>query len=234
MAAELVIAAILVLAATGLIIGLAARTLLYARTPVPLPVATNPAPTTQAGAALRVGREIVLFHSLWGADKPLWLAAMLFHLGLALVLLRHLRYVVEIPPMWLVALQPAGKLGALAMMAGLALLLLRRIAILRVRKISRPTDYGWLILLGLIGGSGLAMTYGWHTDIIGLKDFLAGLWRGELRPLPGDPALIVHMILAAALIALLPVSKLLHIPGVLFSPSRASPDSCRLRENRHG
>jgi len=234
MAAELAMAAVLVAAASALLVGLTLRIVLYARTPVPLPLATTPAPTGRVGAALRVGREIVLFPSLWGADKPLWLAAMVFHLGLALVLARHLRYVIEIPPAWVVALQGPGQLGGLLMMAGLALLLLRRTLIRRVRKVSRPTDYGWLGLLLLIGGSGLAMSYRWHTDIIGLKAFLAGVWRLDPAPLPGDPALIAHLVLAAALIALLPVSKLLHGFALVFSPSRASPDATRLGERRHG
>ena len=50
-------------------------------------------------------------------------------------------------------------------------------------------------------------------------------------PLPADPALLVHLALVAALMIVFPVSKLLHAPGVFFSPSRNQADDPR--EKRH-
>ncbi len=46
-----------------------------------------------------------------------------------------------------------------------------------------------------------------------------------------DFALLVHLLLVAVLMLLLPFSKLLHIPGVFFSPSRNQVDNPR--EKRH-
>ena len=223
------IAILLAVAMLVLVAGLGWRIARYTATPVPLAIPTMPAPLTRAGAAARVGREVVLFESLFGADKLLWVAAMLFHVGLLLVLLRHLRYVFPTPPLVIVLVQPFGKLGALAMMAGALLLLVRRLALPRVRFISRPSDIAMLLLLLAIGATGLAMTYVIHTDIIGLKQFLAGLPLFELRPLPDDPMLALHLGLAAALLIVLPFSKLLHIPGVFFSPTRNQADDSRDR-----
>lgn len=70
----------------------------YAVTPAPLRIPTTPAPLTRFGAVVRLGREVFLFESLFRADKILWLFSMLFHWGLLLVLLRHVRYFLAVPP----------------------------------------------------------------------------------------------------------------------------------------
>ena len=224
-------AVILLLATLILVVGLARRVWIYAVTPSPLRIATMPAPLTRTGAALRVAGEIGLFASLFKADKALWGAAVLFHGGLALVLLRHLRYVLEPAPLLLFPLQPLGIAGALAMMAGLVALLARRLLLARVRYVTCATDFAWLALLLLIGASGLSMTFLVHTDIMAVKGFVRGLATLDSKTLPLDPPLLVHLLAVAALAALLPFSKLLHIPGILFSPTRHQVDDAR--EHRH-
>lgn len=214
-----------------LAIGLARRVMLYLATPVPLRIPTMPAPLTRSGAATRVGREVLLFQSLFGADTLLWLMSMLFHVGLLLVLLRHLRYVVPTPPLILVLIQPLGIIGAFAMMIGLAALLARRLLAPRIRYVTRPTDLAMLGLLLAIGASGLVMTLLVHTDIMGLKHFLAGLPLLDIRSFPEDSALVVHLSLVATLMIVLPFSKLLHIPGIFFSPTRNQADDAR--DRRH-
>lgn len=218
-------------AVTVLAVGLARRVMLYLATPVPLRIPTMPAPLTRAGAAARVGREVLLFQSLFGADKVLWLTSMLFHVGLLLVVLRHLRYFLPAPPLLVVLVQPLGIIGAFAMMIGLAALLARRVLLPRVRHVTRPTDLAMLVLLLAIGASGLIMTFVAHTDIMTLKQFLAGLPLLEVRAFPQDPALVIHLMLVAALMIVLPFSKLLHIPGIFFSPTRNQADDSR--DRRH-
>ena len=89
------------------------------------------------------------------------------------------------------------------------------------------------VLIGLtaIGLSGLGMKYAAHTDIIALKEFMLGLMAFDWQPLPADPLLIVHLTLVLALMVVFPASKLLHAPGVFFSPTRNQPDDSR--ERRH-
>ncbi|HET9653468.1 MAG TPA: nitrate reductase, partial [Usitatibacter sp.] len=65
-------------AAAILVIGVAARIYAYARTPAPLKIATTPAPTTRAGAALRLAREVALFESLFKANLLAWLLGWAF------------------------------------------------------------------------------------------------------------------------------------------------------------
>ena len=53
----------------------------------------------------------------------------------------------------------------------------------------------------------------------------------DWQPLPADPVLLVHLSLVLILMFIFPVSKLLHAPGVFFSPSRNQVDNAR--EKRH-
>jgi nitrate reductase gamma subunit len=130
-----------------------------------------------------------------------------------------------------VLVQPLGILAAFGMLAGLAGLLARRVLVDRIRYISTPSDYLMLVLLGLIAVSGLLMKYVARTDVVAVKAYFLGLMRLDWQPLPGDPALYVHLGLVAALMIVFPYSKLLHAPGVFFSPSRNQTDDPR--EARH-
>jgi nitrate reductase gamma subunit len=75
------------------------------------------------------------------------------------------------------------------------------------------------------------MKYVAHTDIVALKAFMLGLMRFDWQPLPADPLLLLHLSLVLVLMVVFPVSKLLHAPGVFFSPSRNQADDSR--ERRH-
>lgn len=224
--------ALLFYAATLVLVGgTAYRVYTYARVPAPLKIPTTPAPVTRTGVALRLGREVLLFESLFRASLWLWLCGWLFHAGLALVLARHLRYFTEPVWSWVAFLQPFGVYAAFAMVAGLAGLMVRRIFVARVRYISTPSDYLMLVLLLAIALTGLAMKYVAHTDIVAVKAFFLGLMYADWQPLPADPVLYAHLALVAALMLVFPVSKLLHAPGVFFSPSRNQVDDPR--ERRH-
>lgn len=224
-------ASLFYLAAAVLLAGLAAKVVQYARTPAPLKIPTTPAPTTQSGVVLRMAREVVFFESLFKGNKWIWLFGWIFHFGLFLVTLRHLRYFIE--PVWLpIALvQPFGIYGGMAMVVGLAGLWARRVLVDRVRYITGPSDHLMLGLLVLIGISGLMMTFVVHTDVVAVKGFFRGLLTFQIAPLPSDPLLLLHLLLVATLMIVFPFSKLLHAPGLFFSPTRNQVDNPR--EKRH-
>jgi len=211
--------------------GVGWRVLQYARVPAPLRIPTTPAPMTHAGAAARVAREVVLFESLFRSNKWIWLFGWMFHVALALVLVRHLRYFIEPVWGWVAFAQPFGVYAGFALVAGLAGLWARRFLVERIRYISTWSDHLMLALLLAIGLSGLAMKYVAHTDIVGLKEFVRGLIVFDWQPLPADPLLLIHLSLVLVLMVVFPASKLLHAPGVFFSPSRNQPDDSR--ERRH-
>jgi nitrate reductase gamma subunit len=227
--------ALLFYAATGILaVGVLARCWRYASTPQPLKIPTPPAPTTRGGVVLRMALEVTLFRSLYRSNKWIWLFGWVFHAALAVVLVRHLRYFTEPVWGWVALLQPFGVYAGFAMLAGLVGLWARRVLVDRVRYISSPSDHLMLALIAGIAASGLAMKYLAHTDIIALKAFFLGLMAFDWRPLPADAALLVHLALVAALMIVFPMSKLLHAPGVFFSPSFNQVDNARERRHAAG
>jgi nitrate reductase gamma subunit len=132
---------------------------------------------------------------------------------------------------WVALAQPFGIYAAFAMTAGLAGLWVRRFAVARVRYISTPSDHLMLALLLAIAVSGLAMKYLAHTDVVAVKAFFLGLMVADWQPLPADGVLYVHLALVALLMLIFPFSKLLHAPGLFFSPTRNQADNPR--ERRH-
>ncbi len=224
-------AALLYAATAILVVGAAVKIWAYARTPAPLKIPTTPAPTSAGGVALRLVREVVFFESLFKSSKWTWIFGWMFHLALLLVLLRHVRYFQQ--PVWtpVVWVQPFGTYAAFAFIAGLIGLWARRRLVDRVRWISTPSDHLHLALLLAIGLSGAAMRFVAHPDIIAVKAFILGLMRFDLQPLPADPPVLIHLALVALLMIVFPASKLMHAPGLLFSPTRNQVDDPR--EARH-
>lgn len=230
-ALSILYAALFYAATAVLVVGVALKIRSYAGTPAPLKIPTTPAPTTTTGVALRMTREVVFFESLFKGNKWTWLFGWMFHMALALVLLRHIRYFQQ--PVWdvIAFVQPFGTYAGFAMVAGLAGLWARRFLVDRVRYISTPSDHLHLALLCAIGLSGLGMRFVAHTDIVAVKAFMLGLMRLDIQALPSDPVLLLHLALVALLMIIFPISKLLHAPGLFFSPSRNQADNPR--EARH-
>ncbi len=227
-----IVYAVLFYAATAmLVVGVALKIRSYAGTPAPLKIPTTPAPTTTTGVALRLTREVVFFESLFKANKWTWVFGWMFHAALLLVVLRHVRYFQQ--PVWgvIAFVQPFGTYAGFAMVAGLAGLWARRFLVDRVRYISAPSDHLHLALLLAITLTGLGMRFVAHTDIVMVKAFMLGLLRFDILPLPADPALLIHLALVALLMIIFPISKLLHAPGLFFSPTRNQADTSR--EARH-
>jgi nitrate reductase gamma subunit len=224
--------AVLFYIATAVLVGgLAYRIYQFATTPAPLKIPTTPAPVTQSGVVLRMFREVVFFESLFKGTKWTWIFSWAFHMGMFLVLARHLRYFTD--PVWtpVALIQPFGIYAGFAMLAGLVGLWARRFLVDRVRYISAPSDHLMLVLLIAIAASGLTMTFVAHTDVVMVKQFFRGLMTFNWSPLPADFFVIVHLLLVALLMLIFPFSKLLHAPGVFFSPSRNQVDNPR--EKRH-
>jgi nitrate reductase gamma subunit len=211
--------------------GLAYKIWDFARTPAPLLIPTTPAPKTTTGVAFRMFREVVFFESLFKGNLWIWAFAAMLHLGLLLVLARHLRYFTEPVWLWVAIAQPFGIYAGLMMAAGIGALWARRFLVERIRYISTVSDHLMLALLLLIAATGLAMKFLVHTDVVGVKTFFLGLMRFDIQPLPDDSALYIHLLCVALLMIIFPFSKLLHAPGIFFSPTRNQADNPR--EARH-
>ncbi len=214
-----------------IVLGVANKIRIYWKTPAPLKIPTTPAPITQGGVVVRMLQEVLLFKSLFRSDKLLWAIGFLFHYSMLLIFIRHFRYVLD--PVWGIVqfVQPFGKYAGFLFILALLGLLARRIFIDRVRYITAPSDIAMLLLLLFIGFTGLMMKFLNHTDIVMVKSFFRGLITFDWQPLPVDAPLLIHLGLVATLMLIFPISKLLHAPGVFFSPTRNQADNPR--EKRH-
>ncbi|VAW51844.1 Sulfite reduction-associated complex DsrMKJOP protein DsrM (= HmeC) [hydrothermal vent metagenome] len=219
-----------------LVAGITNKMLQYKRVPAPLKIAVTPAPLTQTGVVYRFFTEVVLFNSLFRATKWTWIFGFMFHASLLLAFFRHLRYVVS-PDFILwplvnnMVVQSFGHYAGFAMLVGLLGLLARRVFVDRVRYISSPSDYLMLILIMGIAGTGLAMAYVAHTDIVQLKAFVMGLFLFDWQELPSDLVLLAHLTMVLLLAVIFPISKLMHAPGLFMAPTRYQVDNPR--EKRH-
>ena len=211
------------------IFGLLYRVWQYASAPQALRMPTTPAPTTRWGVVGRMARELFLFESLFKASRWTWVLGWLLHLALLLILVGHLRFfthswwvswpdtdALKLPVAWVLAVSLGG-------------LWLRRLLVDRVRYISTPADHSMLALLAGIALSGMWLSRAPDTSIEGVRGFVIGMVRIDWRDLPPEPAVLVHLALVVALLAVFPFSKLLHAPGMLFSPTRVQVDDPRER-----
>ena len=214
-----------------LVLGVLNKIIIYAKIPAPLKIPITPASKTRGGVVIRMLKEVLLFKSLFRADRLLWIVSIIFHYSLFIIVIKHFFYVLEPVNNFVLFLYPYGQYAGFAFIFTSICLLLRRVLIDRVRYISSPSDIVMLLLLMAIPCSGLFIKYVSHTDILMVKSFFRGLIYFDWQPLPSDFVLLLHLSLVAFLMLIFPISKLLHAPGLFFSPSHNQIDNPR--DKRH-
>lgn len=253
------------------LVGFCSRVVRWALSPVPFRIPTTCGqqrslpwikaakfenPSTVRGVLVRMGLEVLLFRSLFrnnradlyhdrlvfGENKYLWLGALAFHWSLLMILLRHLRLLVQPVPGFVLALErvdgffqvgtPELYLSDIGLVAALAYLLLRRLRDPLVRYISLFTDYLALFLLLGIAVSGVLMRYVTRVDVVAVKQFALGL--ATFHPVGSQalsPVFLVHLLLVSTLAAYFPFSKLMHMGGVFLSPTRNLANNNRMKRH---
>jgi nitrate reductase gamma subunit len=89
-----------------------------------------------------------------------------------------------------------------------------------------------LLLLLVITGSGIMMSFLGAVDVVTLKAFMMDLITTDSgHDMPSGGVLMIHLALVSLLAIIFPFSKLLHAPGIFFSPTRNQVDNPR--EQRH-
>jgi len=224
-----VLAPLLYLSAVVFLAGMGWRFLTWLRAPVPLKIVLTPGPTTTGGVVRRLAGEVLVFRSLLGADGWLWGCAWLFHISLVLLAFGHVGGLV-IPELARNALGlteeqfhdlaqvTGGACGILAIVPLLGLLL-RRFAAARVRYISTLGDYLALALLLLIILTGNQMRFMGSFDLAQARQWVSGVLTFHPVAPPADPAFAAHVLLVSALLAYIPFSKLVHLGGLVLSPT---------------
>ena len=250
-----------------LVAGVAWRVWKWAESPVPyripttcgqqrslpwIPTAPIDNPDTGLMAAVRVAIEALLFRSLlrnsrarvsagkleFSEARLLWLASLALHWSLLVIVLRHLRFVLQPTPFFVAPLDridgllrigsPPLLITDVLLVAALLYLFGRRLVNPLLRYMALFTDYFALLLLLGIALSGMAMRYVAPVDIVSVKMFALGL--ASFHPAaPGAPSafLLAHLLLISTLAIYLPFSKLVHFGGVFLSPTRNLANNSR-------
>jgi nitrate reductase gamma subunit len=206
--------------------GMAWRVRTWARAKQPGKMTLFPAPH---GASFRaVMAESLLFPRLFRGDRVLWFISWFFHVTLLLVFLGHIRVVTGVLDAGLRAVGVSeggidwmssnlgGAAGVILLLTAV-LLLVRRIAMARVREVSGFADFFALILLAAVVLSGDVMRFSGHFDLEATR-----AWATSLVTLSPDVssvngAFLTHLLLAQLLIIYIPCSKILHMGGIFFT-----------------
>ncbi|MDR3437122.1 respiratory nitrate reductase subunit gamma [Telmatospirillum sp.] len=231
-------AAMFYVAAAILLVGLVAKIWKSLRRRTPLKASMTPSTESPIGSTIRLASEVMLFRSTFFTDRWNWIFGTCFHFGLLLVLLRHLRYGLD--PSWVggtlwqvvTIVQPFGFYGGLALIGGVLGFSLRRVLFKEVRQNTGLVDALLLVLLLAVPVTGYLSVFV-HTDIVAVKDFFVGLVTGNIKQLPTDFLLLIHLWLVATLMVALPFGKMLHFADIFQTIAKASPvESGRVKRTK--
>jgi nitrate reductase gamma subunit len=190
--------------------------------PVPLRISLAPAKTTWQGVAIKVTSEVVLFLSLFRTDRTFWIVAWIMHIcGLAILIGSHTfgviaefvnyHYLYTIP---LARTIPAiAALFSFPLIASLLYLLLKRIIIKEIKRISFPVDYFALGLILFHVIDGVYMTYFTKFDLQEGVKWGVGLITFRPYIIQDSWIFAVHCLTGFSLFLYFPFSKLFHPLG---------------------
>jgi len=203
-------------------------------------------PSSTGGVIVRMLLEIFLFRSLFRntsasldangklafrLEKWLWLFALAFHYAFLTVILRHFRFFLEPVPACIQLLEtldgflqvglPVVMLSGVVLLVAVTFLFIRRLFIGRVRYISLASDYFPLFLIFGIAFSGLLMRYFTKASVVAVKELAMGLVSFHPVVPEGIGVIFyIHLFLVSVLLVYFPWSKLMHMGGIFFSPTR--------------
>ncbi|MDH5752375.1 MAG: sulfate reduction electron transfer complex DsrMKJOP subunit DsrM [Deltaproteobacteria bacterium] len=195
---------------------------------------------------LRMALEVLLFRSLfrntraevrpgpelaYRSNKWLWAGGLVMHWAMLVIVLRHYRFFLEPVPGLITALEsmdgflelslPTLYLTDILFLLAVAFLLIRRFLSVQIRHISLPQDYFPLYLLLVIGITGVLMRNGIKTDVAKVKALMRSIVELRFEAQQGiATSFYIHLFCVSLLAAYFPFSKLMHMGGVFFSPTR--------------
>ncbi len=184
-------------------------------------------------ADLVAGQRLIYGGSLW-----LWLGGLAFHWSLLVIIFRHLRFFTEpvfLPVTWLTNLDSLFQfslttlfLSDFIILIALTYLFFRRVVSPQIKYISLASDYLALLLILGVAISGVLMRWVFKVDVDAVKRLAISMitFRPAVSPDIGL-AFYIHLMLACTLIAYFPFSKMMHAPGILFSPTRNMKNDSR-------
>jgi nitrate reductase gamma subunit len=159
-------------------------------------------------------------------SRSLFWGSVFWHYGILAILAAHVLAVVFWDP-WsvlvgdpnrLYTLEVIGLALSLLALAGLSLLIVRRLAVRRVTSVTTPMDWVLLVVLAIqvILGVWIALGYRWGSDwyVYTVVPWLHSLVKldPQVEYVVNLPAVVkVHAVLGFAIVALFPFTRLVHV-----------------------
>jgi nitrate reductase gamma subunit len=153
--------------------------------------------------AASAAADILLFRRLFFSNTFLWLGEWLFHVCLALIMVRHLRFFLEPVPYCVFALQTPVIIAGYLLPFTLIYIFIAKLLIETKSYIS-SSNFFLLVLLLLSGISGLLMKVWFRPDLAGIKWFSLGMVSFRPVGVPHSPLFIMHFVLFLIVFAYLP------------------------------
>jgi nitrate reductase gamma subunit len=187
-----------------------------------------PPPKTTFLTVIRTVRDIVLLTRLFKSNPLLWFGEWVLHAAFVLVLIRHLRYVLDTAPVWLMNLEFAGFLAGHVMPIALMYIFAVKFLIEK-KKYFLTQNFFLLLLLFLLSTTGIIMRNFMPPDIIEIKIFITGALSLKTGPAPDSLLFIVHFVTASIFLAFIPA----HIFAAPFTMLEARKRDDTLNQVLH-
>ncbi|HOP39705.1 MAG TPA: respiratory nitrate reductase subunit gamma [Geobacteraceae bacterium] len=206
------------------VIGTLWRLRRWMKSEVPFSLTLFPLSGSTMGKMRSLTRETFLFSGLYREDRSFWWLAWLFHLSLAVIIVGHIvgifcdrqQFVLlgATPEMSRHLSLTFGGIAGCMLLVSVAVLFIRRLSDPMVQRLSPPSAFFDLVLIGAVALSGVVIYLpGFQTDIGEIRAYMRGVLHLEPTPLPDNPVFVIHFSLAVLLVLYLPFSRMFHFGG---------------------
>jgi nitrate reductase gamma subunit len=173
--------------------------------------------------------DIFFLLRLFRANPRLWLGEWLFHASFVVLILWHLRFLVEPVPLWVWRLHTVGKIAAYVFLFSIGYILFIRLAVERNKYIPRNNLFLFAAVF-LIGLTGFFIRNFYPADLVEIKNFMAGIFCfAPARGVPASRLFLVHF----ALVLLFLINLPSHIFAAPLSILEARKREGKLRSLLH-
>jgi nitrate reductase gamma subunit len=179
------------------------RIFLLSKVPENTDSSAMPQPKTTFLTVIRTARDIVLLTRLFKVNPLLWFGEWVFHTAFVLVLIRHLRYVLDTAPGWLMDIESAGRLAGHVLPITLIYIFIVKFLIEKKNYFSTG-NFFLLLLLFLLSTTGIIMVNFMPPDIIEVKTFISRALSLKTEPAPDGLLFIIHFVTASIFLAFIP------------------------------
>ena len=197
------------------------RVVVWSRLPQP---ALTLFPSPSGSGVIGVVIEALFFPALFRGNRALWFLSWAFHALLLAIIVAHIQAVLDLSALWsalgvneAAVSSLVGRVTGVMILVAVVGLLVRRVALRRVREISKPGDYVSLLLILAVVVTGNVVRFQGQLDVAVVRDYFRDLATFHFARPPMNGWFLLHLLFAQLLILYMPFSKMLHFGGVFFT-----------------